>query len=885
MWRAALASLVLSCCLVAGPAGRAGAVGTAASSNGPEIRLPATPPPRPEDNATLREVRMDISPKPTPPAPDFSHGVENPSPLNVPEPVFTDKEMASPTETVPPPPEFPGYSSDGPEIRLPVSPPAGGVAAGPGGTGPQPVYMLGGHGGDEPWRLNADRIIGQHGSEFIEAVGGATMVRGLNSLKADFIRYYQASRWVILRGNVRILWDGDVVRAKEAEFDLSSMQGWFKQGNVYVGKSSLIVQSEFARRYGASNYRFENAKFTACDGERPAWSFSAKEGDIDLAGRTRLYNSTFNVVDQPVAYMPFLSLPGNGKRQSGLLAPEISNSSLRGVVINQPYYWVIDDERDMTFFENAMSRRGLMQGFEYRHAENSLTQGDWRFDYLNDRMSAKELYNKNSDLQSNGLTRNNNNRWWLRSKYNGFFIDPAWNLKLDLDYVSDQNYLTEFSSGSSGFDRSNQDFLNRFGRSLDVADSLTRTSTAYLSRSWEKFGVTGKVAWVENLNYLNGNNPSSKDPTAQSLPELNAFAFKDRIPGTPFDLEAAGRFNYFWRQYGTRSVRTDLHPTLSLPLQFGPVTLIPTAGLRNTSYAVSGYDNEPTSTTTNKTPTRSMFEAGFTGFTELSRVYTLKNDLLQPLPQNVGKNSWMAIRHSIEPRVEFAYVPVPGSQGRLPEFDTLDRLTRQNAITYSLTNVLDRKRSSVTAAQPAPGAMGTVPTLSTDYLDFLRLRVEQSYNRDEASRTDELNLYPRRPFSDIMLESSVKPEKYLTLTSKTYYSPYLNRPTEHEHSLTLTKENVGELRFTHDYLHPVHEYTRQINNNVQVLGVGADYQITRNLKFVSDYTMDIAGHSDLQKKVGFVWRDQCYELQLKYIRKPTDSAVEFQFNLLDFGKP
>ncbi len=136
-----------------------------------------------------------------------------------------------------------------------------------------------------------------------------------------------------------------------------------------------------------------------------------------------------------------------------------------------------------------------------------------------------------------------------------------------------------------------------------------------------------------------------------------------------------------------------------------------------------------------------------------------------------------------------------------------------------------------------------------------------------------------------MFEGSVKPEKYLTLTSKTYYSPYLNRPTEHEHSLTLNKENVGELRFAHDYLHPVDEYTRHVTSDVQVLTVGADYQITRNLKFVSNYRMDIAGHSDLEKNVGFVWRDQCYEMQLKYIRKPTDSAVEFQFNLLDFGKP
>jgi LPS-assembly protein len=851
-------------------------------SDVPEVRLPVTPPPAPPAGA-VRELRTDISPKPTPAAPDFAKSVEIPTDLTLAPPVFTDKDLLGQVDQPPPPPVFPGYSSEGPELRLPVTAP-GSAPASPAGTG-QPVLAMPAAKGEEQWHLAADRIVGQHGSEYIEAVGGATLVRGLNSLKADFIRYYQASRWVILRGHVRVLWDGDVLDAEEAEFDLSSMQGWLKHGKVFVSRSNVHVDTEFARRYGVSNYRFENAKFTGCEGDTPAWSFSAKEGDIDLEGRTKLYGTKFNVLDQPVAYTPFLSLPGNTRRQSGLLAPEISQSSRKGFSINQAYYWVLDEEHDLTFYENAMSRRGLMQGVEYRSAENSRTKSDWRLDYLNDRMNARDLYQENSNLQTSGLSRSNSNRWWLRSKFDGFVVDPAWTFKLDLDYVSDQDYLREFSGGASGFDSSRQNFLKEFGRDIDVADSLTRTSTAYLARSWEKFGVTAKVAWTENLNYLNGNNPSSKNPTTQSLPELNAFAFKDSLPGTPFDLEAAGRFNYFWREYGTRGVRTDMHPVLSLPMPLGPLTLIPTVGVRNTAYSVGGYANEPATTTTNKTPARTMFELGFTGFTEFSRVFQLTDQRLQALPENVGKSEWGALRHSVEPRLEFAYVPVPQSQQRLPYFDTLDRLTRQNTITYSLTNVFDRRRSSVVAAPGAPGSNSTVPAVNTDYLDFLRLRVEQSFNRDEASRTEDLGTYPKRPFSDIMVESSVRPEKFITFTSRTYYSPYLNRPTEHENSLTLTKERLGEIRFGHDYLHPVHEYTRNRTSDVQVLSMGADYYITDKLKLVSDYRMDIAGHSDLEKSVGLQWRDQCYDVQLKYARKPSDQSIELRFNLLDFGKP
>jgi len=148
--------------------------------------------------------------------------------------------------------------------------------------------------------------------------------------------------------------------------------------------------------------------------------------------------------------------------------------------VNQAYFWAIDEEHDLTFYENVMSRRGVMQGLEYRHAENSRTKGDWRLDFLNDRRSAASLYNENSDLRTDGLSRSNSNRWWLRSKYNGFVVDPAWNFKLDLDMVSDQNYLREFSSGISGFESSR---LRRSSRNSAATSMWWTPSPAPARRS------------------------------------------------------------------------------------------------------------------------------------------------------------------------------------------------------------------------------------------------------------------------------------------------------------------------------------------------------------------------------------------------------------------
>lgn len=860
-------------CLLAGPT--FAVIGESVAGR-PEVRLPVTPPPA--SSGAVRQILLEQTGRAqVPPPPDFSKSVGIPTPSRVQPPVFAESLLIGHggVQTM----QAPGLSVSGPEVRMGVLPPGAADSLLP---PPPPSFPADVQLGSDQWKLSADRIEGQHDSEYLQAIGNALLVKGLNTLRADSVRYYQASRWVVLKGNVRVAWEGDVLEAEEAEFDLANMLGWLKRGKVFVGKSHIYFESENIRKYGASSYRFQNAKVTACDGEKPAWSIMAEEGDINLDGRAKLWHSRFNVKDVPVAYSPYLSLPGGAKRQSGFLLPEISHSSVRGVGLNQGYYWVLDDERDLTFFENVMSRRGLMQGLEYRHAENPNTKGDWRIDYLNDRKTAAHAAQEEKYLQTDGLQRPNSNRWWARSKFNGFAFDPAWEVKVDLDMVSDQNYLREFGGSSSGYTASRKSFLKEFGRDIDVADSLTRTSTAYISRSWDKFGLVGKMSWTQNLAYMNGNNPATRSPTAQTLPEVHAFAFKQAIPGTPLEWEATGRFDYFWREFGTRAFRTDLHPTLSLPLPLGPVTLIPSVGLRSTAYGVGGYTNEPGLSSTNKSPTRTFPELGFSAFTEMSRVFGLGSGPLEARTENVGQSQWGSIRHSVAPRLEFSYVPAPQSQTRLPSFDSLDRLQRKNLITYSLTNVLDRKRTSVVAA---PNGNATIPVAAVDYLDFFRLRLEQSFDRDEAARGDQLGSYSRRPYSDIMVEATISPEKYVSLTSKTYYSPYLSRPTEHEHTLALRKEKLGEVRFGYDYLYPLDEYSRKRTRNIQALSLGLDVDLTSKLKLSTNYRMDIAGHTDLEKNVGLTWTDQCYNVQLLFSRKPSDQSIELRFNLLDFGKP
>ena len=743
---------------------------------------------------------------------------------------------------------------------------------------------------DQPWNFSADKAVAQHDSQYVEAQGNVTLSQGKNVLRADFARYYEATRWVFLKGNVRANWEGDVLEAEEAEFDLASGVGWLKRGKIFVSKPHLFVESEYLQKHSGQFYTFKNAKVTRCSGPQPAWSVTSREGEISMDGRTKLWHSAFQVKDVPVAYVPYAVIPGGKKRQSGVLMTEVSQSSRLGFGVNVPYYWAINDESDMTLYQNWMSKRGYMQGLEFRQTSDVQSKGLWRVDWLSDSEVANTESQEPAAFQGDGLTRKNRDRWWWRSKYNGNLGDPRWKTLMDVDMVSDQNYLREFKAGLSGYRKSREEFLKQFGRDIDPIDSQTRTSIAQVSRSYDRFGIAGTMQYTQNLAYMNGNNSSSDDPTIQKLPELNVFAYKDRVDGSPLEFEGGATYDYFWRQSGTTGHRLDTEPTASLPLssRFGAV--IPRGGVVHTMYDVDHWGDdapyvnsagvaESPRTSTKSFLSRTNYQTGFDAFSEVYRAFDLRRQPLAPSMENAGETRWMALKHSIVPRLEYDYRPTLTGQSQYPYFDERDRLLGRNITTVSLTNVLDRRRDTVSLVSDGTDAQ---PALTTDYLDFLRLRLAQGYDYNEADRTDMVSTYERRPFTDTTMELTVQPEKYLSFTSRTRYSPYLGSVTEHSNFMRVEKEKVGSVIFGLDYLEPVKEYKRYRDREYDILHLGGDWYMTGNLLLGLDLRYDLMRGSTVDRVLSLTWLHECFDLTFSVEESSGDNRFQVSVDLFKF---
>jgi LPS-assembly protein len=120
------------------------------------------------------------------------------------------------------------------------------------------------------------------------------------------------------------------------------------------------------------------------------------------------------------------------------------------------------------------------------------------------------------------------------------------------------------------------------------------------------------------------------------------------------------------------------------------------------------------------------------------------------------------------------------------------------------------------------------------------------------------------------------------LTSKTWYSPYLSKLTEHEHSLRYVREGVGDAFISYDLLQAVDEYKRRRSNEMEVLRLGGNLYVMQNLILGLEYRTDLEEGTDLEKTVRLTWIGECYDLGLQFTRTDDDTDIGLNFNILKF---
>ncbi|WP_461833885.1 LPS-assembly protein LptD [Desulfothermus sp.] len=707
----------------------------------------------------------------------------------------------------------------------------------------------------EPVNMSAKRIKVNNNKNIVEAFGNVYLSSSQYKIRADYARYEKKEKKVYLKGNVFATWDKNNIYAKELLVYVSNSTGWIKGGDIFYAVPHLYFRGKKIDKTGKNTFAFKNIEVTGCDSDVPDWSFFIKRGNIENNGEARLYHIKFRIRDHSILYFPYLQLPVLIKRKSGFLIPEYSSSSIDGTGLILPYYLVLSQEQDITFYPGYLSKRGNYMGMEYRFTPNVQTRGYFMVSYLKDKIQYDTELDSPAGYGDDGLIRPNKNRYWIRGKLDGYVISPDLELKLDIDYVSDQDFLRKFDSGYLGFDKSRDQFLDVFGRDINNKDDLLRKNTILLNKGFDIGDLYLKAEYYENLRYKNHNLDPVLDPTAQRVPEIGFNVYKMSVFGGLLDFESESSMSYFYRRYGVQGMRVDIYPSMSKTISTNIATIIPKISLRDTAYFLKDRNPKLTDPVEN----RYLFEFDLDTSTQLYKIFNISFD----------KKDYF-IRHMVTPEVEYFYRPMR-RRDDIPSFDSIDSITREHKITYSIDNHFTLKYFNEDNA--------------SIYRDVLRLKLSQTYDIKEAGREQNLKKYPKRPFTDIRTEYNFIPLDKLDVSGNIWFSPYILGITEAENKLNIKFFRQIDGYISHDYKRELRDdIHRQGQEKLSVLEFGTNIYPNNRWQISYSDSRDLNLAKTIERKLTINYRHQCWSIATELSHTRDEDKIMVTITLGSLGE-
>jgi len=718
---------------------------------------------------------------------------------------------------------------------------------------------------DQPWHIVADEINYDDKAKQFRATGNVSMTKNDKKLTADDVRFDHKTMKVTATGHVILTAGDDILIGDNMEMDLESETGTVLNGTIFIKENNFYLKGRKIQKVGKHMYTVDKASISTCDTDTPAWKITGSNLKVTLEGYGVVKHAALWAKKVPVMYTPFLVFPVKLKRQSGLLPPQFGHSDRKGVQYFQPFYWTINRSSDATFYEHYMDRRGDKLGLEYRYVLDKTSKGTMMIDVLEDRKidDGTPDSSQNWGYSDDAVPRPNSDRYWFRMKHDQA-VPFGFSAKMDIDIVSDQDYLPEFIDGYTGFNQTEAYFYKNFGRTFNDYDDPVRFSSLNLSKSWTEYSLNAEIHWNDDVI---ARRQQDTNTTLQQLPLVEFFAAKQQMLTTPFYFDMDSQYTHFYREDGTRGHRVDIHPRLYLPYRWKNFfTIEPSFGVRETAWQIDAYEN--TSLQKGRRFHREIFDLKLDMSSDIFKIYRPKN-------KDVSR-----IKHAIRPQIVFDYVPEK-NQHTYPWFDAIDRIERKNLLTYSIINTFTLK-SKTTSGKKENAPIETAPVKKNEqphnykYHQFCRFKLEQSYDMNESNEDDPAkwaNQTTREPFSPVYGEIELAPSRFFSLQADAQWCPYESKFQSRNASLIIT-DSRGDRAFVE------HRFTRDSSESIYSNFL---LHVSDRLRVHADYERNLHDGRNIKLGLGLLYQSQCWSIDLRYTDEIGDRKYAFVVNLFGLG--
>ena len=476
---------------------------------------------------------------------------------------------------------------------------------------------------------------------------------------ADEASFDDASGDVMARGHVIFDDPTSHLVAEEVHYNIQTQKGWFSNGAGYLHpkgtprarvlrtENPFYIWGDTVERLDEDTYLVNHGSMTSCECAKKGWLLSVGQARVKVGDKLVSHHAVFRFLGIPIFYFPIVvDSIAREPRQTGFLLPHIGNSTQKGYIVGDGFFWAINPSADLMFGVEEYSKRGLAQRGEFRAKPSP--NADFVINYfgVNDKYSNVSLRAPGESIHAYGKDDD---------------IGDGFRAVATVDYVKTMafritwspNYTEAVSSEAvqSGFVTKNWNAYS-FNVSTERYENFLSTQL-----------VPGNAVILRRIPsfQFNGEDRQIGDSPLYFSFESSADAVGRTAPGLTLPLLDA---------------RLDFHPQLLLrPKEFWHFRFTPAFGFRATQYGDSLAPNHAP-------VNRLLAEVGL--------------DLRPPSLEKVFTNSYRGYRlkHVIEPDVQYHLVRAHDPENILDivRFDAMDIFTQTNEVEYSLTNtILARK--------------------------------------------------------------------------------------------------------------------------------------------------------------------------------------------------
>ncbi|NIY81790.1 LPS assembly protein LptD [Vibrio hepatarius] len=376
----------------------------------------------------------------------------------------------------------------------------------------------------QPVKVEADTLEAINGQRATYK-GNVVVVQGNKRVQADQVTLHQKENIIVAEGNVTFS-DGAIkTTSDKATNNLNSDEMTLENTKYEFLCEQGRGDAVYIARTGKAVYEIDDGSITSCPEGDKSWRIRASDIDVDQdEEEATFYNTRFEILDVPVFYLPYVTVPIGDTRKTGFLYPTVSYGSSDGYEMAVPFYWNIAPNYDLETTVKYMQQRGTQLNNKFRYL-TSFGEGSLDSEFLPD----DRKYTEKGD------------RWGFQYQHDGIY-QKSWKFHVDYSKVSDIDYFTDVDSS--------------IGKRED-GQLVQEGSVQYRASNWDATLLTRDFQVLtdrDNLPYMMLPQLTFNYYAPELLRYLD-FDVKSQV--TRFDTDADGK---------PSATRVHVEPGLTIPL-------------------------------------------------------------------------------------------------------------------------------------------------------------------------------------------------------------------------------------------------------------------------------------------------------------------------------